>query len=365
MAISITNPAGTKSPVSPDQPVYLKAVVTLPDREANLVWEAKVNGGSFTIFAAGTDEVTYQPPSSVSNADGSGNKSVDILTIKARDRSTGNSDEVELVLVQDLPMLNRTTVTPPVTSTVSEPPSSLSHKSHPGGPADVRRADSGTPDQQRQRKHAKQKQVDCSKPTNHVDWKSILDTDLRNAAIESAVYREEAWTELVRRFESRVSSAVRGALSQSGCRPQTEVIEELVEAAWVRAAGGNCKVLRAWNPNQGSLGVFLARMGMWEALTWHRYAAKRREVSLSSKEFKGMAGQDNSNLAPEQIAWLKEAEQIVTEWEARLKPIEQELLRRCRVGESQRFMGSMLGLTQPDVSCILGRLRHDLETILQ
>src|SRR5262245_41241264 len=95
------------------------------------------------------------------------------------------------------------------------------------------------------------------------DWKSLSESGLRREAIRTGPSREGAWRELLRRFEPKVMQSISMTLVRLGRHPQDQLIEDLVEATWVRIAGKGCRLLRIWNPTQGDLGAFLASIGRW------------------------------------------------------------------------------------------------------
>jgi len=201
-----------------------------------------------------------------------------------------------------------------------------------------------------------------SKGTKRTDWKALSDSHLRNAAVRSDATREAAWSELVRRHGPGVARAILGTLIHLG-RPSVKgEVEELVEATWVRASSGDSKTLRAWNPKKrGSLGAFLARIGILEALTRGRWIARRREVHFDERK---MVKRPDRQLGPEQTLWQKEAESELKAWEVRLAPIERKMIKLKLRGMGVRQIGQRVGESRMTVNRLLQKLEWKLHRLL-
>ena len=196
-------------------------------------------------------------------------------------------------------------------------------------------------------------------------WITVSDIKVYFAAIDEGPHWQTAWRELVRRFGPAVGRAIQGVLHRHRIPLDGGLVEDLVESTWFRACRRKCNKLRTWNPERSGLGAYLVTIGMGEALTWCRYIARRKEILLDHQEMQRLADQPDGHLSPEQSAWLKEAEELVQDWEARLGPPERDLLRLWREGMEQVAIGRALGRSQAFVSNVLKRLKEELERLLE
>jgi DNA-directed RNA polymerase specialized sigma24 family protein len=196
--------------------------------------------------------------------------------------------------------------------------------------------------------------------------KFLADSRLRDAAIRSGPDREGAWAEMVRKYGPRVAQAIRGTLIRLGTRPPDDIVEDLVEATWLRATQENYRVLRAWDPGKGeSLGAFLAQMGVWEARTSRRLWARRKEIKLDEAELRRLADRPDSRPSPDGLAQIKEAAAEVRAWEAGLGLLERRVWEMRKEGASSRAIGIFLGRDHKTVTRVLLRLQKAFRRILE
>jgi len=203
-----------------------------------------------------------------------------------------------------------------------------------------------------------------SNVAKRADRKFLSDSDLRRAAIRIGPNREVAWSEMIRLYEPKVSQAISRTLIRLGRKPQGHLIEDLVEATWVRIAAKSCRLLRVWNPTQGALGVFLAGIGRYQTRNSSRLWARRKEVKLEEAELRSLADRPDSRLSPEEVAQLMEAEVKVQAWEADLGLLERRVWEIRKEGASSRTIGLFLGRDHKTVCAILLRLQMGLRQIL-
>lgn len=203
-----------------------------------------------------------------------------------------------------------------------------------------------------------------SRVTKRADWMSISESELRHAAIRSGPSREGAWKELIRRYEPKVLKSISMTLNRLGKQAQDQLVEDLVEATWVRIAANGCRLLCIWNPTQADLGMFLATIGRWQTRTASQLLARRKEVQLDEVELRRLADRPDSRLSPEEVAQLKEAEAKLRTWEADLGLLERRVLEMRKEGAASRAIGLFLGRDHKTVCAILLRLQQGLRRIL-
>lgn len=99
MAASIKDPpAGVLGPVCVNQPIYLEADpggVAVAD----LLWKVRINSAAESQIALGVVSLVYTTPSSVTNADPSGNKGVDQIMFNLYDNSSGVLQDTRTMLM--------------------------------------------------------------------------------------------------------------------------------------------------------------------------------------------------------------------------------------------------------------------------
>jgi hypothetical protein len=202
--------------------------------------------------------------------------------------------------------------------------------------------------------------------SKRADRKALLESRLRDAAVRRGPDRQAAWSELVRQYGTRVGQAIRGTLIRLGTRAPDDIVEDLVEATWLRTTRRDYRVLRAWNPGRGeSLGAFLAQIGIWEARTSRRLWARRKEIKLYEAELRRLADRPDTRLNPEEIAQLKEAKAQGRTWERALGLIERKVWEMRKEGASTRAIGLFLARDHKTVTAILLRLQKELRLVLQ
>jgi hypothetical protein len=204
-----------------------------------------------------------------------------------------------------------------------------------------------------------------SRVARRVDWKNRSEFELRRAAIRGGPSREVAWKEIIRRYEPKVSHAISSTLVRLGRQAQAHLVDELVEATWVRIAAKGCRLLRVWNPTQGDLGKFLASIGRWQTRTSSQILARRKEVQLDEVEIRRLADRQDSRLSPEEVAQFKEAEITVRAWEAGLGLLERAVWEMRKEGASSRAIGLFLRRDHKTVATILSRLQRRFRDLLE
>jgi len=197
------------------------------------------------------------------------------------------------------------------------------------------------------------------------NWNLLSESKLRRAAIRSGPSREVAWKELIRRYETKVLQSISRTLMRLGRQPQHQLVEDLVEATWVRIAAKGCRLLRIWNPIQGDLGMFLASIGRWQTRTTSQLLARRKEVQLDEVELQRLADTPDSRLSPQEVAQLKEAEASVRAWEANLGLLDRRVWEMRKEGAPSRAIGLFLGRDHKTVCAILIRLQQGLRRIVE
>ena len=203
-----------------------------------------------------------------------------------------------------------------------------------------------------------------SRQSKRTNWKSLSDSDLRNSAIQGRPTRDLAWREMVRRHGPRVWQAVSRTLLRVGARVRKDLVEDLVEGTWIRIMLAESRILRTWDPSRGRLGNFLARIGMWEALTWWRLSARRRQVPLNQAQLGKLAAQPDAQMNPEETARLKESERRLETWEAQLGRLDREVLRLRRDGKGPRAIARLVARSHSTIIAISQRLERDTRRLL-
>ena len=196
------------------------------------------------------------------------------------------------------------------------------------------------------------------------NWRRASEVHLKEGTLASGSDREAAWTELVRRCNPILMRAIEGVLLRHGFPRDLAIVEDLVEATWLRIAKSAFKKLREWNPAAGStLRTHLVMIGMGIALSWCRYKATHREVVLERHAFQRRADRADGHLSPVQAAWLRETEAIVQHWEAGLNPLERRALQLWREGKDQATIGQIMNRSQQFVSLTLINLRKRVDQL--
>lgn len=162
-----------------------------------------------------------------------------------------------------------------------------------------------------------------------------------------------------------MSHSVSRTLIRLGRQPQDHLLEELVEATWVRIAAKGCRLLRAWNPAQGDLGAFLSSIGRWQTRTSSQLLARRKELQLDEAELRRLADGPDDRLSPEEVAQLKEAELKVRAWEADLGPLERRVWEMRKEGAASRAIGLFLGRDHKTICAMLSRLQQELRHFIE
>jgi DNA-directed RNA polymerase specialized sigma24 family protein len=176
-------------------------------------------------------------------------------------------------------------------------------------------------------------------------WEAKSDSYIRDIAVGKSSDPQAAWSELLRRHGQGVCRAIEAVLLRCGRITDYASVEDLVESSWLKVTKDQYRKLSQWDPDCGtSLGTYLATIGMWEALSWCRYKARRKEVIIDLRNVRVSARLIDARLTPEQAAWLSEAEALIQDWELRLQALGEGLVKRPLVGfgESQQFVSKLL-----------------------
>lgn len=198
--------------------------------------------------------------------------------------------------------------------------------------------------------------------TPKTDLLSVSDPALLKLILGRNSRRDAAWSVLIDRYTRIVSRAARRVLVGFGWSSRDAAVEEIVGSVWVRTVSGGERLLRTWNPSRASLGTYLTVVATREAQTWCRGVRRRKEVRLDEAILTRSTVWQKS---PEAEARFREAQATVREWKERLTPLERKIVRLCSQARDQRTIARAMGIGQATVSAVLGRLRKQLERIIE
>src|SRR5687767_10749761 len=125
-----------------------------------------------------------------------------------------------------------------------------------------------------------------------------LETLIRSATLGSTPECDEAWAEIKRRHDPLLYRVIRKTLQRwYPCFTGADVIDDVKQATWCRAAARNGAALRECASNGGKPAALLVRLAIWETMKWHRWSVTRREIPIDMGHFREVLNRQNRQLS--------------------------------------------------------------------